>query len=223
MSKPRAPRVLRPAVVEKIRGELQIIESSGAESSRWQNVISIVQRYGKEAALFADAKGQTALHFAAEFGKLRYCELLLHRGANANARTTRHGHTPMHRCAGIHSGDAEIAKKLIQYGAEVNAKDAYRETPLFGAARFGHVELMRVLIAHGADVNARGIDDSVLCHAVMGGNLRCVQALVEAGASIDPCPNNLRYHPELLARLPNRTEIYRYLVGRRSKSGARTR
>jgi hypothetical protein len=58
-------------------------------------------------------------------------ELLLNRGASVGALsdvTSEHGPTPLHEAA-LH-GHLESARLLIAHGADVNAVDPYRQTPL---------------------------------------------------------------------------------------------
>ena len=54
-------------------------------------------------------------------------------------------------------GHKEIVELLIGKGADVNAKDYARWTPLHGAALSGHKEIAELLIANGADVNAKTV------------------------------------------------------------------
>jgi ankyrin repeat protein len=51
---------------------------------------------------------------------------------------------------------AVFARLLIQHGADVNAPDVDKSTPLHLASKGGHVEFAQVLIEYGADVNAEG-------------------------------------------------------------------
>jgi ankyrin repeat protein len=55
-------------------------------------------------------------------------------------------------------GHEEIVELLIAEGADVNARDNYKWTPLNYAAHGGHKEIVELLIAAGADVNARDKD-----------------------------------------------------------------
>lgn len=48
-----------------------------------------------------------------------------------------------------------IIKLLLEYGAEVNALDGARRTPLHLAARRGNEETARILIRRGADIDAK--------------------------------------------------------------------
>jgi len=54
-------------------------------------------------------------------------------------------------------GRVEIAKLLIDAGADVNARDKHLFTPLHEAARVGNVQVAVLLLEHGARVDA--VDD----------------------------------------------------------------
>jgi len=55
---------------------------------------------------------------------------------------------------------ADIVPILLQYGADVNAQDKRRSTPLHRASgrHLGSVEIVRVLLQYGADVGANDDD-----------------------------------------------------------------
>jgi len=53
-------------------------------------------------------------------------------------------------------GRVEVARILIDAGANVNARDSHGETALMRAAQMGYAETAKLLIESGADVNARG-------------------------------------------------------------------
>ncbi len=57
--------------------------------------------------------------------------------------------TPLHWAA--NEGSVEIARILIDAGADLNVQDNLGWTPLHGAAEFGRVEIVRMLIDAGAD------------------------------------------------------------------------
>ena len=58
--------------------------------------------------------------------------------------------TALHMAAA--EGCDDVAKVLIQNGADVNAEDK-KTTALHWAAEKGHVDVVKVLIQNGADVN----------------------------------------------------------------------
>ena len=51
-------------------------------------------------------------------------------------------------------GHVDVAKVLIQNGADVNAVDVQKCTALHRGAQKGHVDVAKVLLENGADVNA---------------------------------------------------------------------
>jgi cytohesin len=61
--------------------------------------------------------------------------------------------TPIHDAA--YDGDLAGVQAQLDAGADVNAKDGDRWTPLHFAVDFDHKEIVELLIAKGADVNAQ--------------------------------------------------------------------
>ena len=53
------------------------------------------------------------------------------------------------------AGNIEAVKQHMAAGADVNAKDSLRWTPLHWATYYGRKEIAELLIAAGADVNAK--------------------------------------------------------------------
>ena len=54
----------------------------------------------------------------------------------------------------VNIGDIKLVEQHLAAGADVNAKDSVRWTPLHHAAFEGYKEVAELLIAKGADVNA---------------------------------------------------------------------
>ncbi len=80
--------------------------------------------------------------------------------------------------------DATI-KKIIATGANVNARNAYGETPLMFAAFYGKTEIVKLLIEKGADVNAREFMGwTPLLFAARKGHTEIARILIENGADV---------------------------------------
>jgi ankyrin repeat protein len=79
--------------------------------------------------------------------------------------------------------DAAITKVLLAAGAQVNASDAARETPLHTAAVRGRKTVAQVLLQAGADVNARDEYGLTPLHsAAAWGHVELTRILLGAGA-----------------------------------------
>ena len=61
-----------------------------------------------------------------------------------------------------HAARAEVARLLLDHGALVDAQSGSHKTPLYQASELGHRDVVRVLLEHGADVRIRGEKDQTL-------------------------------------------------------------
>ncbi|XP_022256387.1 protein phosphatase 1 regulatory subunit 16A-like [Limulus polyphemus] len=73
--------------------------------------------------------------------------------------TNEDGLTALHQCC-IDDSE-EMMKLLIEFGANVNAKDSEQWTPLHAAATCGHLHLVKYLIAKNADLLAVNADGNM--------------------------------------------------------------
>lgn len=74
---------------------------------------------------------------------------------------------------------------LLEYGADPNAPDGNKDTPLHWAAFKNNAECARSLLENGARVNARDYNaDTPLSWAAMKGNLESVSVLLDFGAEV---------------------------------------
>jgi ankyrin repeat protein len=130
--------------------------------------------------------------------------LLLERGADVNARIEHgsddnlEGRTPLHTAA--NHGRVEVARVLLEYGANVGAEDNKGRTPLHDAADYrwieanseraedyasGKVEVVRVLLEHGANLGAKDNEGKSPLHkAAEYGNVEGVRVLLRHGANV---------------------------------------
>ncbi|MDG1092263.1 MAG: ankyrin repeat domain-containing protein [Paracoccaceae bacterium] len=131
-------------------------------------------------------RDRSPLHLASLHGDAKTVQLLLDFEANVMARTTL-DYTPLHRARTV-----EIAKTLIQAGAEIDAESTWGTTPLFSVvqniSKGRDKELISFLIAAGADVNAIARDmlnATPLHFAAEQPILDTIITLIEAGANIN--------------------------------------
>jgi ankyrin repeat protein len=141
--------------LERAGIELDIHAAIGCDDV--QRVIKILQthpRVGESRNL----AGRPALHSAVRLDRKEIVKLLLDNGSHPDIPSSESGvghdgETALLQVA--FWGRLEIAKLLIERGANVNAKAADGAVPLHEAARMGHVDVARLLLEHGADVNAK--------------------------------------------------------------------
>ncbi|WP_099371302.1 ankyrin repeat domain-containing protein [Sphingobacterium sp. 1.A.5] len=91
------------------------------------------------------------LGIAAHFGKEDIVRILLRNRANPNS-SSQNGYQvfPIH--SAFSNGQDNIAKMLIEAGAEVNVLQSSRISPLHLAAQQGNVDLIIILLEHGANI-----------------------------------------------------------------------
>ena len=84
------------------------------------------------------------------------------------------------------AGDATEVERLLEKGADVNAKAKDGMTALMAAALFDHTEIAEALIGAGADVNVKAEEGlTALMLAAAYGHIKTVRILIDAGARVD--------------------------------------
>ena len=91
-------------------------------------------------------------------------ELLLKGGANPDYRPRGRGRTPLHEAARL--GHAKMVKYLIGKGADVDARDTDRLTPILHACLDGQVEAAKALIEAGADLTVTSSQSGQTPHEI---------------------------------------------------------
>ncbi|AGJ98851.1 Ankyrin repeat domain protein [Wolbachia endosymbiont of Drosophila simulans wNo] len=133
----------------------------------------------------------TSLHSAASLGDLSKVATLLKHNAYIDARD-HNGQTPLHYA--IQSGNTEVAKYLIDYGANLNSQDTYYEgtnyscfkTPFHYAVKLGNMGIVKYLVEHGANSNIPDAHNlRPLDYAIK--NTALVKYLIDNGADINVC------------------------------------
>ncbi len=142
-----------------------------------------------------DKDGQNLLHIASTQGNYGAAQILLENHINGVDSVTNVGITPLEQA--ICNEHVELAKLLIEYGADVNLLGG-PYTPLAAAVSICSFDLVQFLLIRGANVNAYDQDGiTALLFACLGDSQDCgiANLLISYGAEI-----NLQY-----AFMKNRT------------------
>jgi ankyrin repeat protein len=143
--------------------------------------------------------GYGFLHKAVMACDLEMVKLLLEQiGADVNIKA-KLGDTPLHLVA-VHSYDQaysaadkdylEIAKLLIKYGGDIQAKNFFGNTPLHEAVKYGQLEITKLLLEHGVDINViNELGQNPLHIAIQEGHLAVFKILLKHGADINTKDN----------------------------------
>lgn len=144
-------------------------------------VAELLQRDAALANAFAP-DGFQPLGLAAFFGHLSVVEFLLIRGAEVNtpsknSLTVR----PLHSAAaGQH---LQIARALLEQGANPNLQQAGDFTPMHSAAQNGQLEMILLLLEYDADLNLKSAEGlTPLDMAMEKGHTQAIELLREHGA-----------------------------------------
>ena len=103
-------------------------------------------------------------------------------------------------------------KYLHQQGADIDAKDNYRNTALILSAWGDHLACVKYLVAQGADIHAKNIYGyTALLFSAKRGHLACVQYLVQKGADVNE-KNIYGYTALILSAYRGHLACVKYLV-----------
>ena len=117
-----------------------------AVSNRQEEMVEYLLSKGADVNAGANY-GCTPLHRAVSGRNMELARLLSEHGANADFKCN--GRTAL--IASVFNYDAEMTEMLLSFGADVNAKDDYENTPLYISCQCDNVEIGRILLASGAD------------------------------------------------------------------------
>ena len=127
------------------------------------------------------AKGSTALHLAASFGRIEAARLLIEKGANVKAAAA--GISVLHAAA--FKNQTSIVQMLLDAGADPDVEQAQDgSTALLEAAAMGNTAVARALLAAGADPN-KGVSAMPLHSAAYKGHADVVELLLAEGADVN--------------------------------------
>ena len=163
------------------------------------------------------AGGRTPLHVVSDWPGYfpngpAVASMLIEAGAELDARTDgTHGETPLHWTAS--SDDADVARVLIEAGADIEVPDGSIGSPLDNSIGYSCWNVARLLVASGARVDAlwhaaalgllgrleellgdeaEGTPEKIsqaFWHACAGGQRRAAELLLDRGADLNWVPD----------------------------------
>ncbi len=148
---------------------------------------------------------------AIEKGDLEAVQALVQGGSKADTLIEygEHKITPLMKACW--DGEMDIAKYLIDQGANVNAADDQGATSLSNAVNRDRPEFVQLLIDHGAKVNIKDVREfTPASQAAASGNVEIVKILAKAGA--DLTAETMGLTPLMFAVSAGKEEMVRTLI-----------
>jgi ankyrin repeat protein len=195
-----------------------------------REIVAALLKSGARADV-VNAYGSSPLAEAVKVASPELVAVLLDAGASANV-SNEDGQTALMLAA--RTGNVAVAEFLVAHGADVNSRERFRDqSAVMWAAAQGHAEMVAFLVSKGADLTARARDNAwptpftneprvqyrptggltPLLYAARAGCLRCVAAMVDAGADVDrPNPDGMT--PMIMALDNGYPEVTHYLLER---------
>jgi ankyrin repeat protein len=152
-----------------------------ALANNHREIVGLLLQKGANPEL-ADNAGWKPLAVAAKSGPLSLpvVELLLQYGANVDSINLRLKQSALHLCAT--GGLREIARILLDRGAQVDLGDVSGETPLFKAVAERRTDMVELLLQYGAAKNVRSAEGVTL--ESLGGNNADILRLLQSAQAL---------------------------------------
>jgi ankyrin repeat protein len=144
----------KPAVISLLLNYIDEINLFEACASGKFDVVAHLMYTHHEMVNTFSPDGFTPLGLACYFGHPQIASYLVLKGADVNIPSDNGFSVyPIH--SAVAANQTEIARMLLDHGAQVNVKQKSGVTPLHSAAQNGNLELLIMLLEHGAMVNIR--------------------------------------------------------------------
>lgn len=140
--KAAAERLAARQAEEAKAAQQKILDNSWLEAARKGNVSQLKDLLAKGASLLAQDDGNTALFYAAQYGRKDAVEFLLDQGIPVNVKN-RIGSTPLTGAAG--NGHKEVAWELYMRGGDPKEKNLTGMSALNYAGSAGYPDMIELL------------------------------------------------------------------------------
>jgi ankyrin repeat protein len=132
------------------------------------------------------SKGATALHWAIRYYHEEVTKVLVEKEMGIAGTAALHWAWRKVLYAAAKDGDKEAVLRVLNKGADVNAKDEEGRTALHATGTYGKVEITQLLLDYGADVNIKDNSGRTPLHQSSSWlSPEVAQLLLEYGADID--------------------------------------
>jgi len=163
------------------------------------------------------ADGHSALNIATINGHVDVVRYFLELKVNIDHQDSIEEWSPLH--AASSRGFTEIARMLIDAGADIESEDRTDWTPLHHACRYGYSSIVKLLIDKGAKLDKTINDENeetALHLAAKFGHIDVVQVLLSKTINVN-IEDKLERTPLHLAVISNHSQIVQSLLGRKAK------
>ncbi|XP_037383482.1 ankyrin repeat domain-containing protein 53 [Talpa occidentalis] len=169
----------------------------------------------KQNVILKDGKGFTAIHFAAQNGKLASLRVLIEEYQFPVDLPTNNGQTPLHLVIQRDNKTMTLPciLYLLQKGAALNAETCNGSTPLHLAAREGLLSCVKVLVQNGANIYAQdAMGRKPIDYCIIWNNRDCARFLKDAMWKQDK--KDFAHEMRKLKKLKNQLALmeYNYLI-----------
>ena len=176
------------ALIKENPADVNLKDENGLTILHWAALKghTLIARYliGNKANVNAvDKDNETPLHYAAICVKYDIVVLMLDNKADLKIVTHR-GRTPLHKASYRKDAD-KIVEKLLEYGADINAKDIWGYTALSIANRNGHSKTVDILLKNNAALPKENtVIRRFLHYAAKNGHLSLIKKMEKNGADL---------------------------------------